>query len=176
MLTKILMTYFDLHKNPREFIIKNINFLLVLITITSCAYFQPIPEPKVPLTFRDKKNCSPKAFEYVNKRDEAREKTITLYEYNQLQTRTVDFFVEKEADLQSCYTDKSKEYYACAIVGINSKAKIEFIDVSDEVNKLDVGIKDCLVKKLTGYDYKSLKAKNGTKFTIPLKLAAQNKN
>ncbi len=133
--------------------------------------FQSTPEPKAPLTFRDKKNCAPKAYEYVNKRDEAREKKITLYEYNQLQTRTVDFFVEKEADLQSCYKDTSKEYYACAIVGINSKAKVEFLDVSDEVNKLDGELRDCLVKKLQGYNYKTLKAKNGTKFTIPLKFA-----
>lgn len=135
--------------------------------------FKPTPEVVVakPLTFHDKKNCSPKAYAYVNKRDEAREKKITLYEYNQLQTRIVDYFVEKEADLQSCYTDKSHEYYACAVVGITSKSKVEFLDVSDEVNKLDVNVKNCLEKKLQGYNYKSLKAKAGTKFTIPLKLA-----
>ena len=109
----------------------------------------------------------------MNKRDEAREKKITLYEYNQLQTRTVDFFVEKEADLQSCYTDASKEYYVCAVGGINSKAKIEFLDIADEVNKLDQTTKDCLEKKLQGYNYKILKAKNGTKFTIPLKMTVK---
>lgn len=134
--------------------------------------FKPTPEPKKrSITFSDKKNCSPKAYDYINKRDVEREKKITLYEYNQLQTRIVDFFVEKENDLQSCYIDTSNEYYACAVVGINSRGKVEFIDVSDEVNKLNMTIKECVTKKLQGYNYKPLKAKNGTKFTIPLKLA-----
>jgi prolyl-tRNA synthetase len=130
----------------------------------------PTPAPKS-LSFHEKRNCSPKAYEYLNKRDEAREKKITLYEYNQLQTRTVDFFIEKEADLQSCYKDSSREYYACAVVGINSKAKIEFLDVADEVNKLSPELKNCLEKKLQSYNYKSLKATAGTKFAIPVKFA-----
>ncbi len=124
------------------------------------------------MSFHDKKNCSAHAFEYVNKRDEAREKKITLFEHNQLQTRTVDFFLDKEKDLLSCSTG-AKDYYACAVVGINSKSKIEFLDVSDEVNKLDETTKNCLIKKLQSYDYRLLKAKFGTKFTMPLKLVTK---
>ncbi|MBC7427177.1 MAG: hypothetical protein H7336_01115 [Bacteriovorax sp.] len=152
--------------------------MLLLTTLASCSLFRPTPEVVVakPLSFHDKKNCSTKAYAYVNKRDEAREKKITLYEHNQLQIRTVDYLVEKEADLQSCYTDKSREFYACAVVGINSKAKVEFLDVSDEVNKLDANLKNCLEKKLQSYNYKALKAKTGTKFTIPLKFNVKNLN
>lgn len=155
----------------KEFSIKTIFLIVSTLALAGCSMFETTPEPKKPLTFSDKKNCAPKAYEMMKKRDEAREKRITLYEYNQLQTRIVDFLVEKEDDLQSCYKNKEHEYYACAIVSINSKAKIDFLDVSDEVNKLDPEIKTCLENKLKGYNYKTLKAKQGTKFTLPLKLS-----
>ena len=143
------------------------------MAMASCSLFKPTPEPKRTLTFHEKRNCSPTAYEYINKRDEAREKKITLYEFNELQTRSVDFFLAKEKDLMSCYEETSQEYYVCAVVGVSSKAKVEFLDVADEVNKLDENIKNCLIKKLQSYDYKPLKAKYGTKFTMPLKFTAK---
>ena len=111
--------------------------------------------------------------EYAKKRDVAWEKKITLYAYNELQTRTVDFFLEKEADLKSCLTNENQEYYACIVVGINSKSKIDFLDVADEVNKLDNETKNCLEKKMRSYNYKDIQASLGTKFTMPLKLSTK---
>lgn len=147
--------------------------LMALTLFAGCSLFTPTPEPTAkPMTFHDKKNCSPKAYEYINKRDEAREKKITLYEHNQLQTHTVDFFLEKEKDLLSC-SQGLKDNYACLAVGINSKSKLEFVDVADEVHKLDESVKNCLVKKLQSYDYRSLKAKFGNKFIMPLKMTAK---
>ena len=140
----------------------------------------PVVAPKA-LSYSDKKNCSPKAYEYINKRDIAREKKVTLFEHNELQTRAVDFFLAHEEDLQKCYADFTKEghaeeYHVCIAVSVNTKSKVEFAEASDEVNNLDKGVKACLEKKLLSYDYKNFKAKNGAKFILPLKLAEKKTN
>jgi hypothetical protein len=134
----------------------------------------PTSTPKT-LSYSDKKNCSPKSYEYINKRDVAREKQITLFEHNELQTRAVDFFLAHEEDLHKCYQDFTKaghteEYSVCIAVGVNTKSKVDFAEASDETNGLDKGIKSCLEKKLLSYDYKNFKAKHGAKFILPLKL------
>jgi hypothetical protein len=41
---------------------------------------------------------------------------------------------------------------------------------------LDAGLKSCLEKKLKAYDAKSLKAKFGNKFIMPLKLIVAKKS
>lgn len=140
--------------------------------------FAPTPEPTKPLTFSEKRNCSAASYTYITKRDEVREKKVTLYEHNKLQERTVDWYLTKEADLQSCYSDftkqgRTEEYHVCLAIGVSAKSKIEFAEASDEVNKLDAGLKSCLEKKLKSYDAKSLKAKFGNKLIMPLKLAAK---
>ncbi|MEA9356858.1 hypothetical protein SHI21_11605 [Bacteriovorax sp. PP10] len=140
--------------------------------------FAPTPVPSKPLTFSEKKNCSSQSYAYITKRDEAREKKVTLYEHNKLQERTVDWYLTKEADLQSCYTEfikagRTEEYHVCLAIGVSSKSKIDFAEASDEVNKLDAGLKSCLEKKLKSYDAKSLKAKFGNKFIMPLRLPAK---
>lgn len=154
--------------------------LLALTTLASCSMFETTPAPTTTraLSFSEKKNCSASSIAYITKRDEAREKKVTLYEHNKLQERTVDWYLSKEADLQSCYAEftksgRTEEYHVCIAIGVNTKSKIDFADASDEVNKLDAGLKSCLEKKLKAYDAKSLKAKFGNKFIMPLKLAAK---
>lgn len=151
---------------------------LALTTLASCSMFETTPTPTKTLSFSEKKNCSASSYSYITKRDEAREKKVTLYEHNKLQERTVDWYLTKEADLQSCYTDftkagRTEEYHVCLAIGVNTKSKIDFAEASDEVNKLDAGLKSCLEKKLKAYDAKSLKAKFGNKFIMPLKLSAK---
>lgn len=107
----------------------------------------------------------------ISKRDEAREKKISLYDHNQLQVRTVDFFLSKEKDLLSCSSTHNN--HVCIAVSVNSKSKIDFVEASDEVNKIDPALKDCIEKKLKSYNYKELKAKQGTKFIMPLKFISQ---
>lgn len=157
--------------------IKSIIGLLTLTTLASCSMFETTQPPRA-LSFSEKKNCSPASYTYITKRDEAREKKVTLYEHNKLQERTVDWYLTKEADLQSCYTEftkagRTEEYHVCLAVGVNTKSKIDFAEASDVVNNLDAGLKSCLEKKLKAYDAKSLKAKYGNKFIMPLKLAAK---
>ncbi len=160
----------------KEFFIKTIIAVSALALLASCSMFAPTPVASKPLTFSEKKNCSASSYGYITKRDEAREKKVTLYEHNKLQERTVDWYLSKEADLQSCYTEftkagRTEEYHVCLAIGVNSKSKIDFAEATDEVNKLDAGLKTCLEKKLKAYDVKSLKAKFGSKFIMPLKLA-----
>lgn len=156
--------------------------LVITSTLASCSLMTPTAStsPKV-LSYSDKKNCSTKSYEYINKRDISREKKVTLFEHNELQTRAVDFFLAHEDDLQKCYQDftkagRTEEYHVCVAVGVSTKSKVDFAEASDEVNKLDANIKTCLEKKLLSYDYKSFKAKNGAKFILPLKLAAKKTN
>lgn len=146
--------------------------------LASCSMFAPTPVPSKALPFSEKKNCSAQSYAYITKRDEAREKKVTLYEHNKLQERTVDWYLTKEADLQSCYTEftkagRTEEYHVCLAIGVNTKSKVEFAEASDEVNKLDAGLKSCLEKKIKSYDAKAMKAKFGNKFIMPLKLTAK---
>ena len=146
--------------------------------LAGCSMFAPTPVPSKALSFSEKKNCSAQSYAYITKRDEAREKKVTLYEHNKLQERTVDWYLTKEADLQSCYTEftkagRTEEYHVCLAIGVNTKSKVEFAEVSDEVNKLDAVLKSCLEKKIKSYDAKAMKAKFGNKFIMPLKLTAK---
>ena len=143
---------------------------MCLLTLASCATTDSTPTHK-PLTFSEKKNCSPKSYEFITKRDEAREKKITLYEHNQLQNRTVDFFLEKEKDLLNCSTTHNN--HVCIAISINSKSKVDYVEASDMINNLDPLLKSCIENKLKSYNYKDLQVKLGTKFIIPLKFIAQ---
>ena len=149
--------------------------------MSGCSFVQPDLGPPKLFRFIERRNCSKNAYEYVKKSDANREKKITLYEHNQLQERIVDFFLEKEADLQSCYQEylsknEASEYYVCIAIGLDNKSKLNYSSVSDEANKLNENLRNCLEKKLQAYDYKSLKAKHGTRFIVPLKLATRNED
>lgn len=120
-------------------------------------------------------NCTPRAQEQLEKyqtpklenEDEERKSIKALKEI------TAPIAI-KAAD--KCYYDSKKQYQSthnvCPVISTDSKGKVTFIDVEDNVNPLPAELKKCLTEVFSQGDYKAVPSKT---FGQPLTLSPVKK-
>jgi hypothetical protein len=78
---------------------------------------------------------------------------------------------------QKCYQSvidrgNAEEYYVCAVITINDKRKISFIDVDDHSTALDTELKKCIIKSIEDSDVSKIQS---VTYTQPFHLHAIRK-
>lgn len=139
---------------------KSVSLSLLMVLLVSCSSTgeQTAPESVLP-EFNVNVNCSPRALE------ELRKPEVKLKEADKKKSMAQASVVMKSLapKVQACYEESlaitgAKGYNLCTVVKTSSKGKLEFLDVDDYANKLNLDFYRCLIKAVGDADYKGVKS------------------
>jgi hypothetical protein len=122
--------------------------IFLILTLSSCSSVK----------FETNVNCSPRALEYLQsdiKKKNDSNVTEALNSQNIIHSLELMKYIS--STVLNCYQTlvnegHSDEYHVCAVVSINDKRKISFIDVDDHNAELNPDLKKCIMKTIETSD------------------------
>lgn len=109
-------------------------------------------------SFRQERNCSAKALAFMESDFKVNEKLIEQNKKN-----GIEWMAKLTPEIKKCYystmdAGAREEYHACAVIGVDEKSKIKFLDVDDKSKNFNSELKTCITKLIESADLKYIQS------------------